>query len=430
MRFRGGSQPTPKIFRGRVATVSGMPAPLGLLRRPSVAVNAALAVALVAGVWWAYDTVSGPGTGPASAAVRTIPVGTGTVTASVAADGALESASTATASFVTGGTVTEIKAKVGQLVKKGQVLARVDRAAANRSLDAARADLDAARDALDRTADADADTTAAENEITRADLAVDEAEAALAGTVLKAPMAGTVVAVNGTLGGSSSGSSSSGGATGGGSTGPTGSTGGDSSTSNTSSGGFIDLADLTKLQVTAAFAEADATKLKERQTATVTWNALSGTEQSAKVVAIDPQAATANNVVTYGVTLSLDKVPTGAKPGQTVSVTVVTGTAENVLYVNAAAVTTTGNRRTVTVLANGQRQIRPVEVGLEGDTGVQITAGLTAGEQIVLTSTGTGTTANQGGLPGGGGLTGGFTGGGGPGGGGPAGAVGGGRGGR
>jgi len=400
-----------------------MPAPrLGSLRRPSVAVNAVLGLALVAGSFWAYETLSGPDTGNAAAAsVRAVTVQQGTVTASVSADGSLESASSANASFVTGGTVTSISVKVGDKVKKGQVLAKVDPAEAQRTLAAAEADLDAAQDSVTRAEDAGSDTSTAENQVTEAELAVDEAEAAVAGTTLKAPMAGTVVAVNGTLGSSSSGSSSSssgGASSGGGSSSSSSST----SSSSSSSSGFIDLADLTKLQVTAAFAEADATKLKEKQTATVTWNALSGTEQSAKVVAVDPQATTSNNVVTYGVTLSLDKVPTGAKPGQTVSVSVVTGEVADAVYVNAAALTTVGNRHTVTVLANGVQETRSVEIGLEGDQATQITSGLTAGEQVVITTASTTTgsnTQNGGGL---GGLTGGgappgggFTGGGGTG---------------
>jgi macrolide-specific efflux system membrane fusion protein len=410
--------------------VSVMPAPrLGSLRRPSVAVNAVLVLALVAGAFWAYETVSGPDTGNAAAAsVRSVPVQQGTVTATVTADGSLESATSASASFTTGGTVTSISVRVGDKVTKGQVLAKVDPAAAGRTLAAAEADLDAARDALDRAEDAGSDTSSAQNEVTQAELAVDEAEAAVAGTTLKAPMAGTVVAVNGTLGSSSSGSSSSsssassgGSAPGGGSS----STGSSSSTSSasSSSSGFIDLADLGKLQVTAAFAEADATKLKEKQAATVTWNALSGTRQSAKVVAVDPQATTADNVVTYGVTLSLDKVPTGAKPGQTVSVSVVTGEVSDAVYVNAAAVTTVGNRHTVTVLANGTQEVRAVETGLEGDQATQITSGLTPGEQVVITTTSTTTGGTTGGFPGGGGLPGGLTGGA-PGGGFPGGGTG------
>jgi macrolide-specific efflux system membrane fusion protein len=253
---------------------------------------------------------------------------------------------------------------------------------------------------------------------------VDEAEAAVAGTTLKAPMAGTVVAVNGTLGSSSSGSSPSSSSSSSSSSG--GSAPGDgssSSSASSSSSGFVDLADLGKLQVTAAFAEADATKLKEKQAATVTWNALSGTRQSAKVVAVDPQATTANNVVTYGVTLSLDKVPTGAKPGQTVSVSVVTGEVSDAVYVNAAAVTTAGNRHTVTVLADGVQEVRAVEIGLEGDQATQITSGLTPGEQVVITTTSTTTGGTTGGFPGGG-LPGGLTGGGAPGGGFPGGGTG------
>jgi macrolide-specific efflux system membrane fusion protein len=375
-----------------------------------VAVNAVLVLALVAGAFWAYETVSGPDTGAAAASVRAVPVQQGTVTASVTADGSLESASTASASFVTGGTVTAVAVRVGDKVKKGQVLAKVDPAPAQRTLAAARADLAAAQDAVDRAEDAGSDTSSAENEVTQAGLAVDEAEAAVAGTTLKAPMAGTVVAVNGTLGSTSSASSAGGGNT----PGATATT-----TAAAESGGFIDLADLTKLQVTAAFAEADATRLKEKQAATVTWNALSGIRQSARVVAVDPQATTADNVVTYGVALSLDRVPAGAKPGQTVSVSVVTGEVTDAVYVSTAALTTVGTRHTVTVLAGGAQEVRAVEIGLEGDQATQITSGVAAGEQVVLKTTSTTTGGTTGGFPGGGSVPGGIPGGGGfPGGGG------------
>jgi macrolide-specific efflux system membrane fusion protein len=235
------------------------------------------------------------------------------------------------------------------------------------------------------------------------------------GCTLKAPMAGTVTALNGTLGSSSSGtgssssssssSSRSGSGSGSGSTGSSGSgssgSGSSSSSSSSSaSSGFIDIDDLTKLEVTAAFAEADATKLKEKQAATVTWNALSNTSEPAKVSAIDPSATTSNNVVTYGVTLSLDKIPAGAKVGQTVSVAVTTGTVQNALVVNSAAITSVGNRHTVTVVSNGQQQIRPVEIGLVGDTGTQITSGLQANELVLINTASTGTGSTGGGFGG------------------------------
>ncbi|GAA0578573.1 HlyD family efflux transporter periplasmic adaptor subunit [Paractinoplanes ferrugineus] len=398
--------------------MSGMPARFNP-RRPTVAVNAALGVALVAGAFWAYETLSGPDTTTAAdASVRSVRVQRGTVTKTVSANGTVQSAATASASFVTGGTITTIDVRVGSVVKKGQVLAKVDPAAARRTLAAAQADRDAAGDALERAEAAGSDTSSAENEVEQAKLAVTDAEAGVAGTTLTAPMAGTVTAVNGTIGSSSAGTGSSSSAGGSGASGAgqsgagqggtgqsgagqSGSSGGSSSGSGSSSG-FVEIADLTRMQISAAFAEADATKLKEKQVATVTWNALSGTTETAKVTAIDPSATTSNSVVTYGVTLALDKVPAGARVGQTVSVSVTTGSVENATYLNPAAITTVGTRHSVTVLTNGTSEMRPVEIGLAGDEATQITSGVEAGETVVLKTTTTSTTGNTGGFPGGG----------------------------
>ncbi|MBB5826772.1 efflux RND transporter periplasmic adaptor subunit [Micromonospora carbonacea] len=391
------------------------------LRRPTVAVNAVLTLLLVGGGTWAWLSVRGDASARAgtTGGTRTVQVSRGTVTATVTADGSLESAATATATFATAGTVTSVAVTVGQKVRKGQLLAEVDPADARRDLKMAQANLDAAEDALDRARDAGSDTATAENEVTQAELAVDEAEAAVEGTRLTAPMAGTVVAVNGTVGGPSGGSSGSG-SSGSGSPG-SGSSGAASGGSSGASSGFVDLADLSKLQVTAAVAEADATRLKAGQPATVTWNALDGATATGAVRAIDPQATTANGVVTYGVTLGVADLPTGARPGQTVRVAVVTGTAENVLQVNSAAVSGSGDRRIVTVLTDTGQETRRVQVGLAGDRAYEITSGLTEGERVVLPETST--SGTSGGLTGGGGR---FPGGGGfPGGGFPAGGQGG-----
>ncbi len=391
---------------------------LARLRRPSLLVNAALGVLVLGGGVWAYTVFrdDSPAGADSGAATRTVEVAQGTVTATVSSSGTVQSASTASAEFGTSGTVTEIRVKVGDLVKKGQVLAVVDDAAAQRARTAAEANLTAAQAALDRAEAAGDDTTDADTEVTSAELAVEEAEEAVAGTVLKAPMAGTVVAVNGSVGASSGGGSSSGGSSGSGS----GSQGGASSSgsSSSSSSGFIDIADLTELEVSASVAEADATKLKAGQSATVTWNALADATATATLTSIDPNATSSNNVVTYGVVFSLDSLPEGVRSGQTVEVSVEVGRAEDVTYVNSAALTSVGNRHTVTVLENGQQVTRAVEVGLTGDQAVEITSGLTVGEQVVIntSTTGSGGSQSGGGFPGGGG-PGGTTGGGFPGGG-------------
>ncbi|ASW53159.1 efflux RND transporter periplasmic adaptor subunit [Plantactinospora sp. KBS50] len=397
-------------------------------RRPSLIVNGLLGLAVLAAAAWGYLSFS-ESTPRATASVRTVPVVRGTVTASVTAAGNLASAVTAAPTFATSGIVTEIDVKVGDKVKKGAVLAKVDDAVARRQLTAARSNLTAARDALDRASDAGGSTASAQAQVTQAELDVETAQQAVDGTVLAAPMTGTVVAVNGTVGSSSgsSGSSSGGGSSGSSgssSGGGSGSSGGGSSSGSSggsgSSSGFIQIQDLTKLQVSAAFAEADATKLKPGMAATVTWNALPDATADAKVASIDPNATTSNGVVTYGVVLSLDQLPDGARPGQTVQVSVTVGTVDDAVAVNAVAVTGTGNRDTVTVLENGEQVSRPVQVGLEGDQLVEITSGLEVGDEVVL-PTSTGTSGGTGGrnFPGGGGFSGGgLTGGGGPGGGG------------
>ncbi|GIF07391.1 efflux RND transporter periplasmic adaptor subunit [Actinoplanes siamensis] len=359
------------------------------LRTPSTAVNALLALLIVGAATWGVNLIRSTASGNQAKAtdLRTVTVSQGTVTKTVNADGAVASASTAAATFTTAGTVTAIKVKVGDRVVKGQQLATVDPTAARRSLDLAEADLDAANDALDRARDAGTDTAAAENQVTSAGLAVDDARAAVAGTRLTAPMAGTVTAINGTVGGSSAPS---------GATGPA-----------TSPSGFIDLADLGRLQITAAFSEADTTALKTGQPATITWNALRNAETTGRVLAVDPTATTTGNVVTYGVTVSLPDPPDGAKPGQTVRVAVVTGSVDNAVRVNAAAVTTTGRRNTVTVLTGaGTQEVRQVEVGLEGDDAYQIASGLTAGEKVVVPTGRTATGAGGAGFRAGGGFTG------------------------
>ncbi|MGN9913197.1 efflux RND transporter periplasmic adaptor subunit [Phytohabitans sp. LJ34] len=379
---------------------------------PALLVNVVLALAVAGAATWAYTSFARAEAAESGAGgSRTVPVARGTVTATVSASGTVRSASTASASFGTSGTVTEIRVQVGDKVSKGQVLAIVDDTAAQRQLDAAEANLDAAQAALDRAEEADSDTSEAEAEVEQAELDVAEAEDGVAGTTLKAPMAGTVTAVNGTVGssasGGGSGSSGSGSSDGssGGSTGSTGTSGGGSSGSDSSSSGFVEIADLTRLEVSASVAEADATKLKGGQTGTVTWNALPGSEATAKLAAIDPNATSQNNVVTYGVTFTLDKLPEGVRAGQSVEVSVTVGQVDDVVYVNSAALTSVGTRHTVTVLEGGQRVVRPVEIGLEGDSATEITSGLAVGDQVVINMPTTST--NQGGFPGGGGLPGG-----------------------
>jgi macrolide-specific efflux system membrane fusion protein len=375
--------------------------------RPTVLVNLALALVVVSGAVWAAQTVRGEKTAEASTAgsqQRVIPVTQGEVTASVSASGNVQSASTATATFVTSGTVTEIAVKVGDVVTKGQVLAKVDDTLVQAQLDTAKANRTAAGANYTRVKDAGGDASAlasASATVSSADAAVVSAQAAVDGTVLTAPIAGTVTTVNGAIGSSSSGTGSGSGGSGG--TGQTGSTGGTSSSSG--SGGFITLADLGSVQVSANFAEADATRLKVGQAATITWSALSGTRATGTVATVAPTATTQNSVNSYAVVVSLASPPAEVRLGQSTTVQVTVAEAQNAIRVTTLALRGSGIQRTVEVMVDGKVETRTIEIGVEGNSFVEVKSGLNVGDQVVVTMQSGGTTnpLPGGGFPGGGG---------------------------
>ncbi|GAA3809256.1 HlyD family efflux transporter periplasmic adaptor subunit [Sphaerisporangium flaviroseum] len=376
-------------------------------KRRALIVNGALGVLLLGGAGVAYASLTGGSS--AGAAPLTTRVTRGTVLSSVSASGSVESGRARSLSFSTSGTVEKIYVEAGDKVTKGQILARIDDTAAQEDLDAAAASLDAADDG-------DTSTASGYSQYVQARNAYRDAKRTVDGTVIKAPFAGTVTAVNGTVGGSSTGSgassssgsgassSSGSGSSGGGSSGGTGagaSTASSGSASSGSSGGFIDIADTKRLQVVGDFTESDVTKLKLGQPATVTFDALPGVTASGKVTLIDPVSQTSNNVVQYSATISLSDVPKTVRLGQTTSVQVIVSKADNVLTVASSAITTAGGQNTVTVLENQKQVTRRVEIGIKGDSTTEIKSGLNEGDQVVRATTGTSVNP-QGGFPGGG----------------------------
>ncbi|WP_405066765.1 HlyD family efflux transporter periplasmic adaptor subunit [Kribbella sp. NBC_01510] len=379
---------------------------------------------------------------PAASATRpTAAVARGDVTASVSSSGTLQSSQNASPQFETSGTVTQILVKVGQVVAKGAAVAKVDPSAAERqlriadqnqiaaanSVTAAQESLDDAQNAAEAAAEASASPsptptngqqqTQSQNQTQNPEVAVSNAEASLArakadkeqadqdvegaqaavdATTLKAPIAGTITAINGSVGsvtgGSSTGSGSASGS-GSGSTSGQGSGSTSSSTTTTSGSGFVDISDLKALQVVASFAEADAIKIKAGQSATVTLNAEPGTTLTATLVSVSPTPTTTNGVVSYSATFSLAKLPANARIGQTANVTVQTAKATNALYVPSTAIATSGTTYTVTMADGGGT--REVKVGVRGGSFTQITSGLNEGDRIDLLQGTIGGTTNQ-----------------------------------
>jgi HlyD family secretion protein len=165
------------------------------------------------------------------------------------------------------------------------------------------------------------------------------------------------------------------------------------------------LTDLDRLQVVVGFPETDAAKIRAGQAATVTLDALAGRQLAAHVISVSPTAAVAENVVTYAVTLALDRTRAGVKPGMTAAVEVVTAHRDGILNVPSSAVSSSGDQATVVVLRGKEQVTVPVVTGLAGDSTTEIAGGLSEGDLVVLPTvrvTGGSTTPSSSFGPGGG----------------------------
>jgi macrolide-specific efflux system membrane fusion protein len=358
-----------------------------LIKRRAFVVNGTLGVLLIGGVGFAYVSLGDDSGGGTATTTRTVTVSRGSLTASVSASGAVQSSKSRSLSFIGSGTVDKIYVKVGAKVKKGQKLGRLDQTEALENLTAAKAGYTVA-------ADADTSTAQGYSQYVQAKNTYLSAQRALAGTILYAPYAGTITAVNGTVGSSAGGSS------------------GSSASGSTTTTGFMEIADTSKLMVEGSFTEADTTKLKVGQAATVSFDALTGVTATGKVTEIGTTATTTSNVVSYTATISLTSKPAKVRIGQTATAVVTVAKADNALYVPTTAVTTAGGQSTVTVVKAGKPVVTVVTVGIAGDSGTEIKTGLAEGDTVQIavaktTGSTTQTQFGQGGLGGAGGGAGG-----------------------
>lgn len=342
-----------------------------------------------------------------------VTVARGTVSVDVAAAGTVQASQTRGLSFSTSGTVTVLNVKAGDTVTAGQVLAQIDPSDAQKSVDDAQS---AVTDAEQSLADAQAAASAAASasaaaaanptpsasagrggsgasggtggsgnsgsnsgggnsgggaqrastgtdaiysatvQLNNAKLALAQAQRKLAGTTITSPIAGTVLAVDGTVGGNE----------------------------NPGSTAFITVGSVADAQVKAEFSEADIAAVKVGQSATVTLPNQAGTV-AGKVSSVDPAGTASGNLVRYAVMIGFDQPPASLLYGQSANVTVTTASVAGVLYVSSSAVRDIHDGAgTVTVRTGGRDEDRTVQIGLRGDQYTQITSGLSEGDQVVI----------------------------------------------
>lgn len=283
--------------------------------------------------------------------------------------------------FTGSGKIAEIDVTLGQQVTEGQVLAKLDPTSLQDAVAVAQAQVDAAQTALDNAyanqsaveaqteaqvtaahdqeqvsiakcsgnqtcinaaesqyaqaqAQADAQNANATAQVNTAQAQLATAQASLqtaqdnaTNAVLTAPHSGTVAAINGAVGGVPGV--------------PTSVTTTNASASGTGGNVFIQIADLSSLQVVASVNEADVGTLALSNPVTFTVSAYPGKTFSGSVSAISPVGQTVSNVVTYPVTIniassSLQNVR--LLPGMTATVAIITVQRPGVLLVPSSAV--------------------------------------------------------------------------------------------
>lgn len=376
------------------------------ISRPAV-INIVLAVLIIGGLVAGYFFLFPVNDSTNTPTQLTSSVQKGVVSDTITASGSVAPVSEQTVSFGVSGTIASVNVTLGQTVTAGQLLgtllaaplqqtvnndstlysqARVQYANAETALDAAESvpvtPSSSSAQAISSINSTKQQVASALDQVTTDSQNLAKDEANLAAAKLTSPIAGLVIALNGSVGqDSGSGSGSSGSSISGASA-----SGASAATGSATSSGFATIADVSHMSVTASIAEADIASVTVGQKAVVTFPAVAGLSADATVTAIAPTATSSNSVVTYATTITLASIPTGLRIGQTAAVAITTKSSPaDALYVPAAAISTANGVSTVKVVGSGGK-ITPVTVtvGIVGNAGTEILSGLTAGQMVSL----------------------------------------------
>lgn len=156
--------------------------------------------------------------------------------------------------------------------------------------------------------------------------------------------------------------------------------------------------DLTNMQVVADVDEADIGDVKEGERVTFTVDAYPDDTFEGEVKQVRQEATTTNNVVTYEVVISAPNADLKLKPGLTANVTIYTAERKDVLSVPSKALRFTPQKETVGKMkivdvANAKNKVWTIEgnsivahkvnIGMTDGTNTQIVGGIAEGTKVV-----------------------------------------------
>jgi len=147
---------------------------------------------------------------------------------------------------------------------------------------------------------------------------------------------------------------------------------------------FVTIIDLARLQVEAYVDEVDIGKIKVGQRVVFTVDAFPADDFAGKVVAIYPKATIQDNVVKYVVAVEIVTPYEGRlRPEMTTSVSIELESRQ-VLAIPSSAVQREGGKHFVFLSVNGRPELREVRLGWKFGPWTEVAGGLTEGQEIFL----------------------------------------------
>jgi multidrug resistance efflux pump len=139
-------------------------------------------------------------------------------------------------------------------------------------------------------------------------------------------------------------------------------------------------------QATVSLTEVDVTTVKSGQKATLTLDAYPDNTLTGTILAVSTGGSVSSGVTSYSATILLDNTTLELYTNMAVSATIITSSKENVLLLDTAAISTSGNQSVVLVQKDGKITSTSVVVGGSNDTQTEITSGLSEGDTVVTSS--------------------------------------------
>ena len=359
------------------------------------------AVALVIGMggWWIWQPVK------AESAYKTQKLNLGEITQKITASGIINPISTVNIGTQVSGTIAEIFVDYNSPVKQGQLLAQIDPAVFQATVDQRRAALDIAKAEvnvvendivyykkhLDRikklnksqysadkeleSAQRDYDNAVVQKglkqaQVSQAAAALQQAEIDLRYTKIVSPVDGIVVSKEVEVGQTVAASFQT----------PT----------------LFNVAeDLTKMQIEASVVEADIAKVEEGQTVEFSVDSFPDEVFYGIVTQVRNNPITTSNVVTYEVIIEIDNRELKLKPGMTANVEIVTAQKSNVLLVPNKALrfyitdekgeTKRYKDKGLWILKNGKPERVSVSTGVSDDDYTEVSgSGFGKGTEVIV----------------------------------------------